>query len=70
MKGDNMKIVAILDRSAGNETVGEAWQETKVFDEITCARDIIAWAAKRTNTTAPRDFRGRLSLAVAQEDNN
>lgn len=27
------KIVAIKDMSAGNESVGEMWQETKIFDE-------------------------------------
>ena len=30
-----MKVVAIKDMSTGNETVGEMWQETKIFDGST-----------------------------------
>jgi len=39
-----MKIVAIKDMSAGNETIGEMWQETKVFDGGQPISDIIEWA--------------------------
>ena len=27
-----MKVIRIIDFSAGNSTVGDMWQETKVFD--------------------------------------
>ena len=40
-----MKVVAIRDMSAGNETTGEAWQETKIFDSETPVKEIIRWAA-------------------------
>jgi hypothetical protein len=30
-----MKIVAIIDMSAGNESVGEMWKETMIFDQDT-----------------------------------
>lgn len=39
-----MKIIAIKDMSAGNETVGEAWKETKIFDDYQPISDIIKWA--------------------------
>lgn len=40
-----MKIVVIKDCSAGNETVGEMWKETKIFDPEQPIRDIFDWAA-------------------------
>lgn len=39
-----MKIVAIKDMSAGNESVGEMWQETKIFDPETPIIEIVNWA--------------------------
>ncbi len=53
-----MNIVAIKDCSAGNDTVGEMWQETKIFDGETPAWKIIAWAkdrCKRLTLTLPDD---------------
>lgn len=46
-----MKIVAIRDMSAGNETIGETWQETKIFDGSTPVSEIIKWAAEYVPTT-------------------
>jgi hypothetical protein len=40
-----MQVVAIRDMSAGNETTGEAWQETKIFDGEIPVKEIIRWAA-------------------------
>jgi hypothetical protein len=42
-----MKIVAIKDMSAGNEEVGEMWQETKIFDGDTSIKDVMAWVGTR-----------------------
>ena len=42
-----MKVVAIKDMSAGNESVGEMWQETKIFDGETPLKDVLAWAETR-----------------------
>ena len=39
-----MKVVAIKSMSAGNESVGEMWQETKIFDHNTPVGEIIKWA--------------------------
>ena len=30
--------------SAGNDSVGEMWQETKIFDESTTLREVMLWA--------------------------
>lgn len=55
-----MQIVAIKDMSAGNETVGEVWQETKIFDATTPVIEIVRWACspgkalqKRLTITMP-----------------
>jgi len=39
-----MNIVAIKEKSAGNETVGDKWLETKIFDENTPINEIIKWS--------------------------
>ena len=36
--------VVIRDCSAGNETVGEMWQETKIFPAETPLAEVMAWA--------------------------
>ena len=54
-----MKICAMVDRSAGNESVGEMWTETAVFDESATIADVFAWARA--------DYRVNVRLAVLQE---
>lgn len=39
-----MKVVAIVHRSAGNDSVGHMWKETGIFDVDTPVGDIIKWA--------------------------
>ena len=39
-----MKICAMVDRSAGNESVGEMWTETALFDEGATIADVLKWA--------------------------
>lgn len=38
--------VIIRDHSAGNDTVGEMWQETKVFDGNATLDEVMAWGMK------------------------
>lgn len=37
-------VVAIKERSAGNETVGTCWLETKTFSKDSQISDIMEWA--------------------------
>lgn len=37
------RIIANSERSAGNESVGEMWVETKSFDKSTPLSEIIEW---------------------------
>ncbi|MCK9324173.1 MAG: hypothetical protein M0P69_01615 [Bacteroidales bacterium] len=39
-----MKIVAIKYCSAGNESVGDMWRETKIFEPTTPVEDIVRWS--------------------------
>ena len=41
-----MIIIAIKDMSAGNESIGEMWQETKMFDSNQNIEDVMKWAGK------------------------
>ncbi|GAF68379.1 unnamed protein product [marine sediment metagenome] len=63
---EEWEIVAILDRSAGNDSVGEMWQETKVFDQKATLFDVIKWAANQTHQSQIELFRGNLKLTIAQ----
>ena len=42
-----MNIVAIKDMCSGNETIGEMWQETKIFDANQPIKDVLVWAGER-----------------------
>ena len=42
-----MKVVAIKDMAAGNDTIGEMWKETKVFDASDSLSDVMEWAKNR-----------------------
>lgn len=65
---DEIQIVAILDKSAGNESVGEMWKETKVFPISTPIIEVFKWAngAKVGNALQPSAFRGNLTISIAQ----
>ncbi len=42
-----MKIVAIKEMSAGNDSVGEMWKETKIFDYRDALLDVMRWVGSR-----------------------
>jgi len=42
--GSYKRIIAIKERSAGNDSVGDMWLETKSFTDLCPIRDIIEWA--------------------------
>jgi hypothetical protein len=47
------KVVAIRHMANGNETVGEMWKETKIFDPEEPIENILQWAFDR-------DFKGSI----------
>jgi len=58
-EGGIMKIIAVKERSAGNESVGSMWLETKIFCPGTPILEIIDWSQP--------DKYGRLIITVADE---
>jgi len=38
-----MKIIAIKECSAGNESVGEMWKETKIFGDSNTLKEVMQW---------------------------
>ena len=50
-------VVAIKDMCTGNESVGEMWKETKVFNLDAPLRDVMEWvnsATKNVVLTIPK----------------
>jgi len=64
------QYVVIRDHSAGNESVGEMWQETIVFDGTATLDEVMAWgmsnakdrdkwhSSKRITITKPHSSKG------------
>ncbi|MCK5609771.1 hypothetical protein KAR91_48315 [Candidatus Pacearchaeota archaeon] len=46
-----MKVVVIRDMSAGNESVGEMWKETKIFEHNATLFDVLKWGGRKKNIT-------------------
>jgi len=61
----NFKVVAILDMSAGNEHVGEMWQETCIFESTDTIEKVMRWAVRRKQCFDPQGFVGNLKLTIA-----
>ena len=64
--GGSMKIVAVKEKSAGNESVGDMWLETKIFEESTPIVEIIKWS--QNGRTESRNG-GRLIITVPDNEN-
>lgn len=47
------RVIAVKERSAGNESVGTEWVETKSFSKDTSVEKILDWAG---------DYKGRLMI--------
>jgi len=43
-----MKIIAIKEMSAGNDTVGDMWKETKIFDETATLKEVMEFISNST----------------------
>lgn len=64
------KVVAIKDMSAGNETIGETWQETAVFDFDDHLIDVFRWAhgdRVRDDDDVTRPIKKRVTITIAED---
>jgi len=59
----NKRVVVIRDMSAGNESVGDMWQETKIFNSNQPISDILEWAMDETDGYS----RKRITITVPKE---
>ena len=56
-----MKVVAIKERSIGNEQVGEMWNDTAIFNVNAPIGEVLTWAKQSKNPG------GRLMLTIPDE---
>jgi len=63
---DEWVVVAILDMSTGNASVGEMWQVTKIFTSDTRLFDVMKWAAQAHRDQPIEAFKGKLQLTIAR----
>lgn len=66
MAKDQNKVVAMLERAEGNESIGTAWIETATFSPDAPVKEVLAWAMR---TAAAHDgiIRGKLMLSYPDE---
>ena len=57
----NNVVVVVIEKSRGNESVGDMWLETKIFDKNEPVKSIMDWAKKRGVT-------GKIILTIPEED--
>ena len=41
-----MRVIAIKDMSNGNATVGDMWQETKIFTDQSTLLEVMQWVGR------------------------
>ena len=47
-------FVVIVDNSAGNDSVGEMWQETKIFNGDATLEEVMQWATRNTSNMSKK----------------
>jgi len=55
------RVIAMAEKSQGNEKVGDMWIEAKSFDKQTPIDDIVTWAALRAGVT------GKLIITIDED---
>lgn len=63
-----MRVVAIKDMSAGNESVGEMWKETKIFNSDEPIDNILKWAMAEYDYEKGFNTRKQIIITVPKED--
>lgn len=58
-----MKIVAIKKCSEGNDSVGDMWTETKIFEPTATLADVMGWISNGIGGFYKKD----ITLTVADE---
>ena len=62
-----MKYVIIRDMSAGNESIGEMWQETKIFEGSATLDEVMTWAVENHQVSGISYSRKRITITKPHE---
>ena len=54
------RYVVIIDKSAGNDMVGEMWKETKIFPGTATLDEVMDWAS------VDNEFRSRNNITLTR----
>ena len=63
-----MQIIGIIHCSAGNESVGEMWHETKTFEPTEPIQNVIAWLQKTKNYSLVDNPRSEVILTIGRQE--
>jgi hypothetical protein len=58
------RVVVIKEMSAGNDTVGDMWKETKIFNSDEPIENILTWAMDKSDEYS----RKQITITVPKED--
>jgi hypothetical protein len=65
---DEMRIVAMIDKSDGSDTIYNMWTATKTFDQSASLKDVYAWVNDVLNNPHHLwDVRFNVRLSIDQE---
>lgn len=67
-ESEEMKIIVMADRSAGNDTVGEMWTDAYIFEKTATLEEVIKKV--EPNVDFVDSIRTNITLQIARETNN
>lgn len=62
-----MKIVIMVDKSAGNDTVGSMWTETHIFDPSVSLRDVLEKLKYGNNLDIGYQIKETVKIQIAED---
>lgn len=62
-----MKIIIMVDKAAGNDTVGNVWTETHIFEPSVSLRDVLTKLNYETNLDDGYQIKETVRIQIAKE---
>ncbi len=59
---NKQEYVVIIEKSAGNESIGDMWKETKIFTGDATIDEVMEWAMGRDWRTGRMHSRSQITL--------
>ena len=60
------EVIATVTRSAGNDSVGSMWTETKIFQKEESISRIIEWVGEKINRSPGEPLTETLTITIAE----